>query len=561
MSADRPLDVVLMWHMHQPQYRTADGGYRQPWTYLHAMKDYTDIAAHLEAHPRAQSVVNFTPVLLDQLLDYADQFATNRFRDRLLIALAARDLDTLEDRTQLRHSLFRANRERMIERSPRYQALYLLDAAVRAHGEDADLSERFFGDLLVWYHLSWLGEAVRRDDPRVRTLLAKERDFSYEDRRLLLGVLQELIGGILPRFAALAQAGRVELSTSPFTHPIMPLLLDFASARDAMPDVPLPQAAGYPGGAARVVDQLRKARALHERCFGMPPAGLWPSEAGVSDETVALCAQEGFLWIASGENVLANSLLAQDPTLVSVREGYLYRAYRLRAVHPAVTLFFRDVHLSDRIGFEYASWHADDAVENFAAELERIRAATAHDNAPITSVILDGENAWEYYPENGYYFLRQLYDRLVEMPGIRLTTFSEHLQRVATEATLEHVVAGSWVYGTFSTWIGSPEKNRAWEMLVAAKRAYDEALPRLDPKRAARAEELLAVCEASDWFWWYAEHNAAETVEEFDRLYRAHLSDLYAALELPAPPELTVAIGRGHGAPAAGGTMIAGAPA
>ncbi len=558
MTQRRPLDVVFCWHMHQPQYRrSSDGEYEQPWTYLHAIKDYTDMAWHLEQVPNARAVVNFTPVLLEQLDDYTQQFASGRFRDPLLCALADPASVASEHRSRLADALVRANEERMIRRYPAFAQLADAHRAVRDSGLTQHLTLGFVGDLAVWYHIAWLGESVVRESDVARRLIEKAENFDAADRRALLELMAGLVGGIVPRYRALAAGGQVELSTSPFAHPIVPLLIDFRCALERMPEAPLPQAAGYPGGAGRAAAQTAAAVADHTRRFGSAPGGCWPSEGAVSDAAVDVIARAGFRWTASCESVLLPSLHAAGSA--PDRAHAIYQPYAVGPHDRPVAGFFRDVHLSDLIGFRYATWHADDAVANFVSELEAIAEATHDQERPVVSIILDGENAWEHYPHNAYHFLSALYRALVAHPALRLTTFSDYLASAAAPERLEHLVAGSWVYGTFSTWIGDRDKNRAWDLLAHAKAAYDRALATgaLTGETRERAERQLAICEGSDWFWWFGDYNPAQTVSDFDRLFRTHLADLYRLCAAPVPEEIEAVIGVGSGTPLHGGTMRA----
>lgn len=561
MTSQAQLDVVLCWHMHQPMYRRAsDGEFALPWAYLHAIKDYPDMAWHLERTPEARAVVNFTPVLLDQIEDYSRQFASGAFRDPVLRVLAEPDGVAPEDRPEIIASLFRANVERMIKRLPSYARLLSIYEAAASGGHGDYLSSAFVADAAVLYHLAWLAESVRRTDPRVSQLVAKSERFDAGDRALLLAVLGDVIAGVIPRYRALAADGRVELSTSPYAHPILPLLIDFQAARESLPAAPLPNAARYPDGYDRASKHVQAAIESHRRRFGSNPAGCWPSEGAVSQASVALLADAGFTWTATCESVLVKSLREEGGEHRS-RSDFLYRPYRVIGLGRELPCFFRDVHLSDLIGFRYAEWHADDAVANLVSELVAIADASPAvddgEDAVVVSIILDGENAWEHYPENGFYFLSGLYRALASHPRLRLTTFSGALARQSQMRELSTLVAGSWVYGTLSTWIGDPDKNRAWDLLVAAKDAFDAAAAsgRLTGDALAAAEAQLKVCEGSDWFWWFGDYNPAQTVSDFDRLFRRHLADLYALIGTPAPPELGAVIGVGTGSPVHGGTM------
>ncbi len=560
MSAEPRLKVVLCWHMHQPQYRDLlSGDYQLPWTYLHAVKDYVDMAAHLEAVPAARAVVNFAPILLEQIDDYARQvqgFLREgvAIRDPLLAALVQPTLPaTVEQRMTLVKTCLRANEERVIARFTPYRRLADLAAYMLEHSDALGyLRDQFIVDLMVWYHLAWLGETVRRKEDRVRHLVDKAQGYTLHDRRLLLEVIADQLGGVIARYRALAKAGRVELSTTPYAHPILPLLLDFACARDAMADARLPADDRYPGGEARARVHIQRGIETFERHFGFKPTGCWPAEGGVSAATLHLLEEAGFRWAASGESVLRHSLEKGALTAPVCR----HRPWRLPAGQ--IATFFRDDGLSDLIGFTYAGWHADDAVANLVHHLENIARNCAAEPNSVVSIILDGENAWEYYPENGYYFLSALYQRLSTHPRIELTTFADCLKAGLQPADLPVLVAGSWVYGTFSTWIGDRDKNRGWNMLADAKHAYDAALAagELDaPRRRALAEEQLAVCEASDWFWWFGDYNPASAVSDFERLYRRHLTNLYQLLGREPLDYLAVPLSYGKGAPAHGGVM------
>ncbi len=427
----------------------------------------------------------------------------------------------------------------------------LARTCLKPSGSLAFLSDQYFSDLLVWYHLVWLGETVRRADPVVRRLIDLGIGYSYADRCALLALIGDLIASIVPRYRRLAQRGQVELSVTPYGHPILPLLLDFKSAHEAQPDAPLPAAAQYPGGFERARWHIREGLACFERHFGFRPAGCWPAEGAISDTAMQLLGESGFRWTASGQGVLTHSLRASDR---DPSQAY-HRPYRLNDQNP--TLFFRDDTLSDLIGFTYASWHADDAVGDLLHRLLDIRARLQNTSDAVVSIILDGENAWEHYPENAYYFLSALYTRLAEHPEIELSTFSSVIETGSQAQPLPQLVAGSWVYGTLSTWIGEVDKNRAWDQLVQAKQDYDQALltQRLAPQRTEAAALQLGICEASDWFWWYGDYNPADAVQEFDELYRHQLRALYEMIETPAPAGLDAPLGLGHGAPEAGGTM------
>lgn len=561
MPESSQLPVVLCWHMHQPHYRDPlDGAHVLPWTYLHAMKDYVDMAAHLEDSPGARAVVNFTPLLLEQIEDYRNQVSQflNQgvpLRDPLLAALAGTGLPShLEGRRDLVYACMRANEHRLIGRFRPYAELVeMARLALRRLDGVAYLANQFLIDLLMWYHLAWVGEKVRRQSACVQRLQQKGARYNSKDRRELLVLIGDLLEGLLPRYRTLADAGRIELSMTPWGHPLIPLLLDTNTAKEALPEILL-SPSSYPGGEERAHWHLEEGLAVFERFLGRRPIGCWPAEGGVSNATLALLGKHGFQWCATGESVLQNSLQRYS---VGQHGNWLHHGYRFQ--DSPLTCFFRDDRLADRIGFAYSTWHADDAVGDLIHHLESIANAVERngDQNPVVSIILDGENAWESYPENGYYFLSTLYRKLSDHPRLRLTTYADCLSQTPVVDNLPGVVAGSWVYGTFSTWIGHPDKNRGWDMLVEAKRRFDmvRASGRLRGEQLKEIERQLGVCEGSDWFWWFGDYNPAEAVSTFERLFRRQLTGLYRMLGEEPPAYLSESFTRGSGNPQAGGVM------
>jgi len=563
VSDEQKLKVVLCWHMHQPDYRGPDhSDYQLPWVYLHAIKDYVDMAYHLEANPNARAVVNFAPVLLEQLADYAEQIqgwltSGKRILDPLLAALAGPGLPIdRKARRNLIDACQKANEKHLIKRFSAFDRLIDLASWLESHPESIRyLNDQYLVDLLVWYHLAWIGDSVRQNDLRVQSLQKKRRGYDLDDRRRLVELIGELLSGVIERYRALAEFGRVELSVTPYAHPIIPLMLDIQTTKEAMPDAQLPETESYPGGEPRARWHIRKGLEAFEQFFGFRPEGCWPSEGAVSTETLRLLEEEGFRWAASGQQVLHNSLTAVGESS-ALDKNWLHLPYRFN--EGRLNCFFRDDGLSDLIGFKYADWHADDAVGNLIHHLENIADTCVGEPDSVVSVIMDGENAWEYYPHNGNYFLSALYEALAEHPGLELTTFSDCLHKQKNHRPpLPQLVAGSWVYGTFSTWIGDPDKNRAWDMLCEAKNVYDEVVAsgRLSKQALEMVELQLATCEGSDWFWWFGDYNPGDTVSDFERLFRRQLTHLYEMLGEQPPAYLYQVFAYGSGAPTRGGVM------
>jgi alpha-amylase/alpha-mannosidase (GH57 family) len=557
VSAAARFPVVLFWHMHQPQYRDPiSGEYVLPWTYLHAIKDYVDMVAHLEANPQARAVVNFAPILIEQLEELAARVTAHLSRgeslpDPVLSLLAEAPLPVEPGaRLVLLQACLRADRQHLINRYPAYARLATVAAALGTRDTVAYASDQYLRDLGVWYHIAWLGETVKRSDLRVAALVDREHDFTATHRRSLLELIGELLVGLLPRYRALAERGQVELAVSPYAHPILPLLLDFNAARESIPGAPLPRAAAYPGGEERCAWHMREALRVFTRVFGRAPVGCWPSEGAISTRALAIIEQHGLRWAASSGNVLRGCLNGTATEEAPELGAWQQPGHELR-------LFFRHDELSDLIGFAYSKWHGDDAVRHFVGELERVAAQAVGRPGAMALVALDGENAWEHYPFNGYYFLKGLYAALATHPQLELTTLSDFLARSPVPKRLPQVVAGSWVHGTLATWIGDRDKNAGWDLLVQAKLAADEVLAsgRLPPHKREWVERQLALCESSDWFWWFGDYNPYEAVRDFDRLFRHQLASLYRLIGREVPEILTHAISVGRGAPEGGGVM------
>lgn len=518
----RRLSVVLGWHMHQPSYRPRpERPAAWPWTYLHALKDYADMAAHLEAIEGARAFVDFSPVLLEDLEELAR--AARGLDERPAISEPLLDaLRAIPEAADARSALAERCRltvvSRIQERFPHIP-------------HEAHVAESHLRDLVMAVHLAWWGEVERRNNPVIGRLLAKGRGYDAADATALHHEVARLLCELPGRYRALSDAGKVELAMTPYAHPILPLLFSFDVARETLPGAPLPEAR-YPGGGARARWHLEHGLQVFERIFGVKPAGCWPSEGAIDTRTLALLDGFGFRWTASSGVVWRNSVNAPaGRPLQPVQVG----DQRLRC-------FFRDDALANRIGFEFQKWHGDDAAANLVHELEQI--AREHPGGVVT-IILDGENAWEHYPDNAYHFLRAMYGKLAASPRLHLTTPSAVLNESPACDHVSRIAAGSWVYGTLSTWIGDADKNRAWQVLSSAKAAFD--------RRAANGSlgltkiaEQLARCESSDWFWWLGANNSPDNAARFESLLREHMRYLYELIDHPVPHELDAPIGVGR---------------
>ncbi len=529
----KPVRLALLWHMHQPPYRDAETGeYLLPWVRLHATRAYNDMAWILERHPKVRCTVNFTPILLEQLDEYAAGSAHDRFQDltrRLAAELAP------EDRGAILRSFFMVDWDRHVRPVPRYSDLLQKRGRDVRHADVARLAAGFsdaeITDLQALFNLAWMGFGALADDEGLRALVAKQRDYTPEDVSYVLDAQARILAGIVPRWRALADRGQVELSTTPYYHPILPLVCDTDAARRALPEVELPPRFSRPEDARW---QVREAIASHARRFGAAPAGMWPAEGSVSPEVVELLASEGVGWAASDEGVLLHSLPPNAPRL-----GSLYRPWRVSAgTAGELPMLFRDRSLSDVIGFTYAQVPARQAVPDFLAHVGAIGEAWAragHAGSATVGVFLDGENAWEHYPASGHEFLDRLYGALEESDRVETVTMSE-ATRDAPGRPIPRIHSGSWIEASYRIWIGHSEDRRAWTALGRAREAIAaaERSGAADPAAIALAKRHAYAAEASDWYWWYGEDFTTELAAEFDALFRGHV--IRAALLAGAHP-------------------------
>ena len=534
--------VAFLWHMHQPPYRDPlDGSVVLPWVRLHALKDYLGMLRVLEETHEVHATFNLVPVLLDQLEACARGEADDPHQRAAMVPAA--DMDEAQRLSALKW-LFMAQEQNVLGRHPRFKELLGQrgprrdEGGLRAaapHFSTQDMLDLQVLGKLAWFDLEW-----QEKDPVVRGLAEKQRGFTEADKAALAERERALLGEILPAYRRAGEGGQVELSASPYYHPILPLLCDTDAHREAHPEASVPRRFRHPEDA---LDQVQRALGRHAAVFGRPPSGMWPSEGSVSDEAVLQMARAGLRWTASDEAVLERSLggtLQRDPGGIAQPVDLLYRPWMRDTEAGPIALLFRDHVLSDLIGFTYSRQAPEPAAADFLQRLRKVGESwrgTGLAGEPVVGVFLDGENAWEHYRDGGRVFLRAVYQGIARDRHLKGVSVSEALEGQAPRA-LPRVFAGSWIHADFSVWIGHADDRRVWDLLGDARDALAAPEASGPPEKGEKAWESYRAACASDWCWWYGDDRHSENDYEFDRLFRRHLQAVYLGLGLPVPDAL-----------------------
>ncbi len=535
--------LMLLWHMHQPFYKDlAEDVYTMPWTRLHTLKDYYGMVAIMKEFPTVHATFNMVPSLVWQIEDYARDTAHEAAYE---VAFKPASGMGLTDRETLLNTAFQINYDNLLQRYPRFRELW-----EKAQKSGLPIAARSFTpqdilDLQVLSQIAWFDEIFLAGDREVARLVKKERGFTEADKAIVRKKELELFKVTLEAYREAADRGQIEISTSPFYHPILPLVCDTNIASESHPGVKLPRRRFRHPEDAR--EQLRAAVELHQRVFGHRPHGLWPSEGSVSDEVLRLAAEEGFIWSATDEGVLGRTKeigFGRHGDGTTYGGDELYRPHILATGGKPISLFFRDHQLSDLVGFVYSRMDPHAAAADLHHRIKAAGRSTGHRPA-VVSVILDGENAWEYYPGNGREFLKAFYGRIAADSDLRAVTATEAL-KVTEQGTLSHIVPGSWINANYDVWIGADEDNRAWDLLNEARDFYAQnaANPNVSADNRLLAQQELWVAEGSDWCWWYGPEHSTANDDEFDLLYRKHLSNIYRLLGGSPTDDLAVPIKR-----------------
>jgi alpha-amylase/alpha-mannosidase (GH57 family) len=535
------IHLLFLWHMHQPYYKDlVSGEYRLPWVRLHALKDYYGMVKLLDEFPGLHQTFNLVPCLIAQLQEYVAGSAQDPFLQ--IAAMPAEAMD-LSERLFAVQYLFQANADNLIGRYPRYRELWqqFHTSPQEAPASARRMSAADVTDLQVLSQIAWMDEFFL-DGPVVRELVRKGRSYSREDQEQVIRLERDFLSRVLPAYAAAGKRGAIEISTSPYYHPILPLVCDTNMGAVSHGGLALPARRFIHPEDAR--EQIARGLALHEQVFGARPRGMWPSEGSVSDEALTLAHELGVKWMASDEGVLGRSLSTTfqrdgNGRLDNRSAEQLYQIYRWQQGQAEMNVVFRDHSLSDLIGFVYSGVPAREAAEDF---LRRVKQAAEpvlkQGRTAVVPVILDGENAWEFYPQSGREFLRRLYDGIQREASIEALTVSEAIARKPASGKLSAISPGSWINANFDVWIGAPEDNLAWDQLSAARDFFTENAAKASTGQRSLAFEELLIAEGSDWNWWYGPEHHSVNDRDFDELYRKHLSNVYLALGGSAPDAL-----------------------
>lgn len=539
--------------MHQPCYKNPMTDiYEIPWVWLHCVKDYLDMPLLLEQYPDIHATFNLVPLLLEQINDYAggaqDGFLNLSYKN-------AQDL-TPSEKALIISRFFNANFDTMIKTHPRYLDLFKKRGQIRTREDTLAIAERFsvdeFRDLQVWFSLAWTDAFLAANDPTLKRLIEKGANYTEKDKGDLYKSHLDIVRRIIPTYRRLQDKGQIEISTSPFYHPIMPLLCDVATAKGPQPGIELPtNTFRHPED---VVIQTNMAIEYHRSLFGKPPVGMWPPEGGVCDKLIPMLYALGIRWIAADESILAKSLhrgvFKRDLAGNIDDLKTLYQPYTVKSGDARVTVVFRDHYLSDLIGFQYHSWFSRDAADDFVRRLDALHAIVKQDERPyLVTILLDGENCWEYFEKDGFYFLSRLYESLSENKNLKSVTVNEFIEKFGAVRELTHLHTGSWIKGNFSTWVGNEHNNKAWDYLSDAREAVFDHIEKhkstLSAQQIAEAKRSIYVAEGSDWNWWYGDEYSSGADDTFDALFRGFLSNAYRCVGLHPPARLQIPIATG----------------
>ncbi len=534
MSQTKKLSIAFYWHMHQPVYQlSANGDYIMPWVRLHGVKDYLDMALWADKISDLKLNFNYVPALLDSLMEYSN----GAFDIHSRITATPDESLTNEDKVFILNNFFDANYQNMILANDEYHRLYKI---IQMEGtENTDIfTLQEYSDLMALFNLAWIDPSFKASDRRLKRLVKKGRDYTYEDRLEILEVQREIISKIIPTLKKLLKKGKIELTTSPYYHPILPILTDYKTIRGS---------GVYDDDISKMKTDLdakvqtKMALDRMEEIFGVRPKGIWPSEQCISAKTLSMLSDLGVEWSISDEGILANSI---DFEFVHDFKGYLQdpynllKVYQYKSANSDIKMIFRDSIIHNLIEFEYSN-HSPEATANDLYDRIKViqsKILSSPDKEHLLVIAMDGENCWENYPNDGNKFLETVYKLISEDSTLETVLISDYLERINNYKKLNKIASGASFNKNFKLWIDEPVKDLAWTYLKHVRQDFSDFVKRepLNPNIELARQELF-ICEGSDWFWWYGEPNYSGRDNIFDFIFRSHLKNIYKYLDLESP--------------------------
>ena len=532
VAQTKKLSIAFYWHMHQPVYQlTPAGDFLMPWVRLHAIKDYLDMVTILDKFKNVKLNFNLVPVLLDSLIDYG-QNNLHDIHSRLTVK-PVEDL-TDDDKEFIINNFFDANFHYMILPNEEYNRLYQ-KAQLNETGDINIFTDQEYSDLMALFNLAWFDLTYKNKYPDLKKLIKKGKNYSLEDRIKIIEIQRDIIRKIIPTYKKFMEKGKIEITTSPYYHPILPILLDI---NDVVKTDDLPQNLNMELDAKM---QTKAAIDRIEELFGKRPRGIWPSEHCITPKVPEMLKELGVEWTISDEGILSNSLNFE---FVRDFRGYLEDPYHLLKSYNynGMNIIFRDAMLPNLIGFEYPNHSAEGAANDL---YDRIKVAqdkllSSPDEHHLLTIAMDGENCWENYSQDGEEFLSKIYSLIENDDTLETVLISDYLEK-DTPKPLNNLSSGSWINRNFKLWIDEPLKNLAWTYLKQVRDDFSNFVKEnpLNPNIEAAKKELF-ICEGSDWFWWYGEPNDSGRDNIFDYIFREHLKNIYNFLGLKSPEYLDV---------------------
>ena len=537
MSQNKKLSIAFYWHMHQPVYQlTPTGDYLMPWVRLHAVKDYLDMAMWVKKFDNLKLNFNLVPVLLDSIIEYAERNAHD-IHSRMTII--PQDEFTNEDKLFILTNFFDANYQTMILPNEEYHRLYKIVQSDETN-DTSILTNQEYADLTALFNLAWIDPSYKTSNHELKELVKKGKNYTLEDRIRIIEIQREIIKKIIPTLKNFVKQNKIEITTSPYYHPILPILLDYRNIKKNVVDDEISNL------KTELDAKLQTKMALDriEEIFGKRPRGIWPSEQCVNGKTLDMLSSLGIEWSISDEGILANSInfefehdfkaYVQDPY-------HLLKTYRYKTKNSDIKMIFRESTIPNLISFEYQNHNPIATANDLYDRIKMIQSKilSSPDEEHLLTIALDGENCWENYLEDGASFLKTLYTLITEDNTLETVLISDYLENTKEDKTLNKIASGSWINRNFKLWIDEPVKDLAWTYLRRVRKDFSDFVKRepLNPN-IEKARKELFICEGSDWFWWYGEPNDSGRDNIFDFIYRNHLKNIYKYLGLDCPTYL-----------------------